>query len=583
MMKWFLISFVLLFASPMTICQSFEFVVQEGFSSEVLDAKPLSNGDWIVIFKKYSALENPFRDTLSFAILDSQGIRKHEAILVPPFIDEESVFDWLHVRPNDHFIIAFRAGHCDVSSKPLHLRKFDSSGEEIWRNSKTSIGSADDILFSQEHSIMILSGAHVYSFSDTTGHLLWEAEFTTDLVHYGRFTSNDGDIIFFDFDKLHLASLHDVPESPGYIITQSISAPKDRHTILRYFQRQQDSVHYSYSEENSGIIRIDDNLQSALVLSVDDVPSDLIIDSTGIWLLNSFPTEYHSLRHYSLAGQLLNQYTSSYPALYSNHFQLKEGKVIFTGSYASGPGYSGPMSTPYSPRVQGWMQYTFPESMVAPLDSLNVSVSDVIRQSEVHIDSVYIPSQARYLYEVQGGDFLIEVTNHGTQMVEELAVNTSMQPYFNLFCGVHRPSKKLFYSDLNLQPSESVWLPFGDIYADLQEEYPVEFCFWTSAPDGTPDIAPEDDTFCHSLLVSNTEPSQTNFSVYPNPASHEISLQSDTPFNIASWQIYTLHGQRMLEGPVHSDIPFRVDVSALVGGFYIIQAGHRTARFLVIR
>ncbi len=581
---WMLIWMTLLPASTFLSAQSFEYFFSGGFFSQIHEATKMTSGRCVLVVQNDSTSGTSFGDSLSIVFLDSTGKFEKSVFVASSIRFQRIDFEWLHVLPNDDFIVGFAIGVCDVGIAPLKLIKYDSSGHVIWAQMNLPIHTPDDIRWSADHSILILEGNQAYSLSDATGEIYWEIPFTSGQFRGGTFTSDSGDILFYDMTGVHFANLDSVAGELQYVIESSGDIAFDAD-FFNYLQASPWADFYTYSTEYGGIIRLRKNFDIKLLVPLSSDPVALIIDSAGIWVLVNQQDFTYQLSQFDTTGILLNQYGSTLTGIWASDMKKVGQRNVLLGICGSGTFLSDVASQAHIGRVQAWMEHASIEELFVPRDSFNLSITGAAQGEEISIDSIYssTPWPARYYYTFEGGDFRIQVTNTGSKPVHSFWINTGFN-FMHLVsnCGGGANVKQLYYSGLDLQPGESTWVPFGDIYALKQEEYPYEFCFWTSGPNRTPDIFPKDDAYCSSFTVPVTEPEGRSLLIFPNPARDVIHFQTSTPPDVTEWEILNLQGLRLLSGLVSVEGNLQsISIPDLSPGIYIVKIGNLVERVVI--
>ncbi|MGB4849159.1 MAG: T9SS type A sorting domain-containing protein, partial [Saprospiraceae bacterium] len=550
------------------------------------DIKKMSNGDLILAVQYDSVPGHPYTDSLSIVFLDSSGSFKKSILVVPPYPQERIDFECLLLWPNDDFLIGFTSGECDVSSLPLGLIKYDASGQMVWARRGLSIHGPDDILLSEDQSILIIAGNRVYDVSKTTGDFSWDIPFTSGLTHIGKFVANNGNIIYYDQQGIHYAKLDSSLGQFKYRIISTKDIDYD-YNYFKYLSSVDEDKFFTYSKQDGGIIRFDTNFEFEFLIPLSSQPKDLLIDTTEILILSDYLFDYNNVSIFRNDGTLLKDFFSTLPGLRGDHLVRFPGGLALTGTYGSGKSILQDSLDEYANRFQGWVSYGSLDDLFNARDSANISVTNIQQLGEILIDSLYSiqPLPAQYIYSFHGGDFDVQVTNIGSRPVHSFWVNTKFS-YEHLFgiCGGGSAAKQIYFDDLTLQPSESMWVKFGDIRARYQDDYPYEFCFWTSGPNGTPDISPADDLYCTGSIVALNEAQDDRFLMYPNPVSHEEELYLNTPaYSKVSWQIISIQGQVLQEGHLPQDSHFTsISTINLLPGMYMMRLGSISKKFVVV-
>ncbi len=77
---------------------------------------------------------------------------------------------------------------------------------------------------------------------------------------------------------------------------------------------------------------------------------------------------------------------------------------------------------------------------------------------------------------------------------------------------------------------------------------------------------------CESLSVDNPTEAQLAIKLYPNPATHQVTLTSDHQADLKAVSLYNMLGQKVKQLELsESSAPIQIDVSDLASGNYFIQ------------
>lgn len=253
--------------------------------------------------------------------------------------------------------------------------------------------------------------------------------------------------------------------------------------------------------------------------------------------------------------------------------------LAIAGSDGSGPNSFSSSSAFHVQATHLWMR-TLPAepTETGSTDVFNAGVTAVLQGSPVDATSWMYIDYPQVFYNLSGGQFQVQVTNYGSTMLEEIAVNIVFDSYVEIEAACfQKPSHHRRYYDLDLAPGASVWLDFGDIYAPGQESLQHDYCFWTSAPNTRPDAQHEDDHFCHPVVysVATAEALDGALRLYPNPSTGDLYLEWETGNEApARYEIFDLSGRQVKAGSLDSgQNPARISVDGLPNGMYWIKAG----------
>ncbi|MEY2631129.1 MAG: hypothetical protein RLZZ469_2027 [Bacteroidota bacterium] len=115
----------------------------------------------------------------------------------------------------------------------------------------------------------------------------------------------------------------------------------------------------------------------------------------------------------------------------------------------------------------------------------------------------------------------------------------------------------------------------GKLYFENEELYLKSNS--TTTPTVIPVSIIQKITFSNSLGVTTFGDNETNLTLYPNPASDLIKIGANSNGEIEV-KMYTLTGQLVQQGKYFPNEA--IDISALSGGIYLIQANGVTFKFI---
>ncbi len=457
------------------------------------------------------------------------------------------------------FIVGYSYRLCDGIPEKLSLFRYDSLGQRMWGKRDMNIYTPQDIIISDEESIFVLASGKVNSVSMSDGSVKWTAAYTSQMWSTAKFVSSQGHILYDDFTSVHYMELilengnyrYDIIHSSDDFILGSLG---DLQILGNDF--------YKIAYNDHVIIKFSKSLVPQIVIPLDHAPYDLAVSEDGIAVLEWIGFPVHRLRFFDLEGNYISSDTSFIPDTYARHMTMaSEGIAVF------GRTHSGISTTGGKDRYQGWLKYDQVDQVLTLKDSSQISIMEVRQNSGMQFIS------HDYLGPImKGGNFDVQIFNPGVDTVYSFSVNTETDGETHSICGYNN-SQSVFYDHTPVPPTEAIWVFFGDIKASRIEEYPAEFCFWTSGPNQKPDIFPEDDRFCAGYRVSTEESSahddnSSHVSLYLNPANDIIHIRKELTIPIHKIVVYDMYGHNMSSIQA-SDIQ-SIDVSLWPAGMYYL-------------
>lgn len=566
--------------------QSFEYLFSNGFGSDVREAKKLTSGDWVLAVMNNGSPGGFYGDTLSLIFLDSVGTFSKRVVVDPPFTAERFDFLWMDISPQDEIIVGFAGGDCDVADHTLNLVLYDSEGYELWSKRNMDVTTPEDYYWSNTYGILLVKDGTLYCLSPDDGELRWQLTFGTAFPSRPRILSDAADVLYYESNMIHLARLDSINGHLQYVVQVSNEMNFD-WDLFQFLQNSPWHSLYSYSKTLGGIVRINDLLDISQVIPLPDPPQQILIDQGKIWILTNQIQPAGGLKsqlfEYDTSGLLLRAFEPLARNTWAEHITFEDSFAIVNGFYHSGTHFITTDQLIHAIRFHGWIKRAPLDVLAVPVDSFNVAITAAIQDSEIFIDSNDLGPFIGYVYSYYGGDFSFEVTNLGIKPVYAVWINTGFDYQdVGFVCSLGADTKKVLYQDIELQPGESTWLHFGDIHASYQPDYPSEFCFWTSGPNNTPDLVPEDDVYCSGFIVPVSEPTTSSFHVFPNPSNGIVNIEIPDEMNDLSWRIVDITGRVYLNGVLPGDPGLQsLDIDVLNPGMYFLQLGHTLHKMII--
>lgn len=569
--------------------QSFQYLSPYGFNCSVLDGKKLNSGRWVLAIESISLPGGILRDTLSLVFLDSLGTFEKRIVVIPPNPLERLDFLWMEISDEDEVYIGYAGGACDVLNHPLNLFKYSLEGNLLWAKRNMDIDTPDDFRLSTAYGILITKDDWMYSLSPENGDILWQTGVGLEWPGYNTIISDSADLLYFESDSMYLAYLDSIEGHLQYIIKARRAINFD-YNFFDYLTIAPDHTLYTYSGTDGGIIQIDHNLNFQLLIPLNEEPLEFHYDQGSFWILPIPDMDHEYASHfiqYDTSGILIRTYPYFQKNLYIPHFSVHNSNITGFGYNFSGIHYSNPDLTPHEYRYQGWMMSSGIDQLGLKSDSMNVAISNIRQDAGISIDSIWdnSPPPGKYVYTFHGGDFSIEVTNHGSKTVQSVWLNTGFEVKQGIgICNGEIAAMKVYYRDLDIKPGESAWLSFGDINASNQTNYLSEFCFWTSGPNHTPDIQPEDDLFCYQLSVPVIEITSNGFLLYPNPTTGSAHIEVTQAICSQPWRVLNVDGALLINGLLPG-VPgsYTIEMGDFPPGIYLLRIGNEAAKLVIAK
>jgi len=83
-------------------------------------------------------------------------------------------------------------------------------------------------------------------------------------------------------------------------------------------------------------------------------------------------------------------------------------------------------------------------------------------------------------------------------------------------------------------------------------------------------------------LLSNSDFENSNFSIYPNPASNRLSINSKND-PLTHVEVFNVLGQRIINAIFSNSVSENIDISSLNSGLYIVKINNLTTKRLIVK
>ncbi len=169
----------------------------------------------------------------------------------------------------------------------------------------------------------------------------------------------------------------------------------------------------------------------------------------------------------------------------------------------------------------------------------------------------------------------VKVKNVGTSVITNFKLNCYMDPRVD--CGAYYYQEK--FSQLSLAPNDSVEVTTGTFIAKRLIPSPsptqtIQYCFYTSVPNGETDKTLENHNMCKTYVVDVTTSLNklkgvaNNLELFPNPFDNTITTSSETA--IKKFEIYNALGT-LLESQTLNGNNHIYNNPTLANGIYFIK------------
>ncbi|MFN8304665.1 MAG: T9SS type A sorting domain-containing protein [Saprospiraceae bacterium] len=559
--------------------QTHDHVLGFGYSTNVTAVCALSDGRFMAAGTGVPAPGALFVDTVFAVVYNASGQILHRKYVPAPASEVRRVTN-AEALPNGGFVISTNSTLCDVVSDNVSLFSYDADCNLRW--SKTGFSSFDGgpLAVSPDGEVVAVLNNKLMAFDAVTGESLWEFALSgSGLINDLAFVPGTEDFVAVGAPALQYWKHLGAPGSHTYAMTYAASLP-----AFSYNTKVLVKAGYAYTLDLSQhrLVQFDDtgfNILNTFSWGAND----FALFGDGFILGGSSNTSYQLIKA-DANGAVLE-------SLESDDLWKMGGVLATNGDYITIAGLygSGPESNPLAPQFQAahaWLRTLNSFSVPTSSGQSGASLSAVQQLAPVHVDETVFPGVAQSFYKLSGGDFQVQVTNTGSNVLDR--VDVLIEFNYNVFWDICflRPARRLHYEGLGLAPGQSVWLPFGDIEADGQTSVPTEFCFWTAAPNEQPDAHHEDDYYCHTITLGSGEPQVAALKIAPNPADSRgfrVQLSQEAGQHL-DYMLLDALGRPVVQGQLEKGSQETwIETQGLSTGLYIFQIGNWRSKVVVNR
>lgn len=510
--------------------------------------KPMSGGRWLVVAQSETIPGKNYTDSIFAVIFNTKGdVLLRKRLDIPKALDSKMA-DAV-VTQDGGFVVSISQGACDVSPNPCLIQKITAEGHTAWTrlsNDSTRLPhllelAPDGNLIGVNHRQQVLK------IDPITGETIWQAEMIGPKPWYDThdFALIPGTelLIAIGSPDLQVWGRDGTPGTYTYLIANEYEHPDPNLFSFQNLVMRPDEYCYAhssiYSLSTSTLFRF--NKYGEEVVALKNYPfyiKALSANQSHIFIVAQRTDKKTMLLKTDFAGNILD--TLVQPAEWHDvdYVTNQEGNVAAVGLSGSGP---AAQVAPWERfNAQGLWFHAQDNTATAPATS-NAAVTMVQQMSPLDTQSIAsIFSPTGRFYSIKGGQFQVQVSNTGSEVLDEVDVMFSFAWSKWSICHF-RSAHRRHYSKLNLAPGASILLEFGDLLGEQQHEVPTELCFWTASPNEKPDIDHSDDVFCLTPTVNAFIPSDELIALSPNPVSDELLVINATQFS--DYQIHDLLGK----------------------------------------
>ncbi|HRI58196.1 MAG TPA: T9SS type A sorting domain-containing protein [Saprospiraceae bacterium] len=563
------------------MAQTSEHSLAFGFDNHPDALELLSNGNYVVVGRGVTIPGGLYGDTIFAVIFDHQGALLHKKRLLLPFAEVHDVED-LTATSDGGFVVSVSMELCDVPTDESVVQRYDSTGQLIWSQEPDGNNQLGSQLALSTDGNLITTDKYTYvtKLNINDGTILWSYPFhapSVNFLYVRDFETIAGtdNLMAIGSPDFQYWSQGTVSGEIKYILSGSYSTPPPYITPRKIIG---EASGFYYTFVDSALFRFNQFNTHEYLKKITYKFKDAIVANQNIYLL-CLQDDVHRLVTTDLAGQIISDV-----ALPVNSWLAGSLLGFHNNTFAiAGINGSGPMDG------ASWQEYnatnlwfrTFTDPTELPSEANNAAATGIVQSEQIAISQINLSGQATR-YKIEGGGFSVQVTNHGQTLLENVDVLVGFQWNDTWICW-DRPVHRRHYAGLALAPGESVWLNFGDVFANYQPVVPVELCFWTSAPNERPDGNHDDDTYCHTLLVDASEPAPSvRLHISPNPVADVLRIELSEGLPAGNWQLFNTTGQLVATAlyPAGERI-LEVRTADFSNGLYILKVGSSIVKFVI--
>jgi len=554
-----------------------------GFKTWPGTVKPMPGGRWLVVATGEAVPGKSFTDSVFALIFNTEGDVLLRKRLELPIAETNNVRDAL-VNPDGSFVIVVKQGLCDAGLGLTVIQKFDPAGELLWSKFGETWDHLPTILErGADGSIWGTDGeVFWYKLDPSTGETIWKKTFDS-------FGSNS----VWVSDFVLIPGSEDIVAVGNPEIQRWEPDPWEPNESYRLVRQQTiagDVSTWELAQTLSGVAYTFDafrghevyrfSTETLKVTPLKKYPfeiQDMALAPNGLVLLavsNNRPlivrTDWNGQVQDSVQF-FGNQW------LTSRQVATNANNIAVLGWAGSGPSSQAALWEKYV--SDGLWLHTM-GGAVPPPNNADAAVKKVHQLSAMDTSSVeYEFSPTGRAYTIKGGNFQVQISNEGSETLNEVDVMTGFN-WSEIPICYFRSAHRRHYSNLNLAPGASMLLEFGDLLGEKQHDVPTEFCFWTASPNEKPDIDPDNDVFCLTPTVNAFIPSDELIAILPNPVSDELLVINSTQFS--DYQVYDLWGKAVVQGSfLEGQSRTLISVQHLPPGHYWLRIGTWTGKVVV--
>ncbi len=564
--------------------QTFEHALSFGYNTTPASLCQLADGRYLVTGRGETAPGEIFTDSLFAVIFNASGQIENRFILAYPPGEVRFVNDVLPV-PDGGFVVSIAATECDVAGNGSALLGYDPAGTlrwSLWAQPFSFDYLPSRLELTPDGQVLGVQGNLLTAFNYLTGEVLWEAQLPGQSQIYDLdFIPGSWDFAAVGLPNLQIWRQFGPPDQHNYY--QDFGENQPSFAFFHQVLATNDGI-YALDSYNQQIIRYDEATQNPVYEAPVGFDFHSLAKVDSLFWISAEKDNRFWLLNISGNGQMLGSHSFGDDWRWGSLATVSGDTAVLAGVSGSGPG-SNLGGGPYAyDATHLWLEKRSFDIPVMLPENAGLTAVEQIDPVHVITDSVFAPPVFT-VYNLSGGNFQVQVTNFGADTLRsiDVLIHFSWNEYYDI-CYM-KPSVRRHFDHFSLPPGEAAWFDFGDVAALGQANFPIQYCFWTAAPNGRPDADHSDDAFCHTISTETGGAAAGGpLRIFPNPAPFgEFVVEWPAELTeTVDYQIFDTYGRMVERGQAGAGTAFtQVSTRGWTPGFYFFQAGKWRGKLVI--
>jgi Secretion system C-terminal sorting domain len=579
-MKHFLlfISFCTFFSASKA--QPFEGTYTKAYQTFGQGIKAMSPGHWAVGMRTHPAPNALYQDSLFVLLLNGLTQAQKEIWIDVPMGELMYIS---HIFPNNqgNVVLVIEESVCDVGSITRHIFCKDQDGETVWDMNigLIDVGQVQNIWQDPDGNLTFNFYQQLMRINAQTGQVFWDADIDVDLAL--GFVGNDFDLMALKDGKLQYWRQTGNLPNAQYTLDEEIPADGIQLDQIHPLSNGEFLAFNLNSSSNPRFFSIKKDFNLSIKplfpdLNLSGVVDYYLISGERLLLLYDNKIELRDK-----TGTLISESEPFAPGLVGKKIALNFDEVLVLGEDHYFP---NPTSTdPYEAATSLWIRGFELPSLEGPSLLEDAAIIDV--EQSMPVDVFSSGGGLPYL-NIAGGRFSVKLANFGENTLQEAYVNVYPGKSGLPICYEDYAQQR-HYTDLGLEPGQSIWLDFGSVFGQGLTD-PSQLCFFSSAPNQWIDRNRDNDHTCFSYVTSTDLPictAASRFVLSPNPAEDwlNIALFREKNYEGLEYQIRSILGPVLISGRIGIEKTLKINLASLPSGRYILNIPTEAAQLFSIQ